>query len=228
MGATLDFTSYDLLIYIHTLLFVYWLGGDLGVYFTAQYVANRNLPLDERFRFMHVLMQCDMGPRTALIALIPVGFQMAWMIGASPIGGLGLIAIWVVGLIWLAVNWWMFFNEQHPMTAKLRGIDMYLRYIVILGMGGLGLWSLISDNPIAGNWLAAKIFLFAGAVSLGVYLRSVIKDWIIGFGMVRAGGEEAEKGNDIIEAALGRSKVAALTLWGIVALIAFLGKVKPF
>ena len=46
--------------------------------------------------------------------------------------------------------------------------------------------------------------------------------------MVRAGGEEAEKGNDIIEAALGRSKVAALTLWGIVALIAFLGKVKPF
>jgi hypothetical protein len=221
-------TSYDLLIYIHTLLFVYWLGGDLGVYLSAKFVADRNLPLDERFRFMHVLMQCDMGPRTALIGLIPLGFQMAWMLQISPIGGAGLITIWVVSLLWLAANWWMFFNEQHAMTAKLRGIDMYLRYFVILGMGGLGLWSLFSGAPIVDKWLASKILLFALAVSLGVYLRGEIKNWIIGFGMVRVGGDEAVKGNDIIEAALGRSKVAALTLWTVVAVIAFLGKVKPF
>ena len=63
---------------------------------------------------------------------------------------------------------------------------------------------------------------------MGVYLRGEINNWIIGFGMVRAGGEEADKGNDIISAALGRSKVAALSLWFLVALIAFIGKVKPF
>lgn len=105
---------------------------------------------------------------------------------------------------------------------------MYIRYIVIAGMGGLGAWSLVADNPIPDNWLAAKMFLFAGAVSLGVYLRGEIKNWVIGFGMVRAGGDQAEKGNDIIEQALGRSKVAALVLWTLVAAIAFLGKVKPF
>lgn len=225
---TMYVTSYDLLVYLHTLLFVYWLGGDLGVYFSAKFVADRKLPLDERFRFLHVLMQCDMGPRTALIVLLPLGFQMAWMLGLSPIGGLPLVAIWVIGLAWLAANWWMFFNEQHPLTPRLKGIDMYLRYGVILGMSGLGALSLFSDAPIADNWLAAKILLFAVAVSLGVYLRSVIKDWIIGFGLVRAGGADADRGNDIIEAASARSKVAALTLWGIVALIAFLGQVKPF
>lgn len=221
-------TSYDLLIYIHTVLFVYWLGGDLGVYLSAKFVADRNLSLDERFRFMHVLMQCDMGPRTALIALIPLGFQMAWMQGLSPIGGTPLIAIWVFCMIWLAANWWMFFNDRHAMTEKLRGIDMYIRYAVILSMGGLGLMSLVTDAPIADKWLAAKIFLFGIAVVLGVYLRGEIKNWIIGFGMVRAGGDEATKGNDIIEAALGRSKVAALILWTVVATVAFLGKVKPF
>jgi len=221
-------TSYDLLIYLHTLLFVYWLGGDLGVYLSAKFVADRNLTLDERFRFMRVLMQCDMGPRTALIGLIPLGFQMAWMLGISPIGGASLIAIWIFGVIWLAANWWMFFNEQHPMTATLRQVDIYIRFGVIIGMGGLGLLSLFSDSPIADNWLAAKIFLFAIAVCFGVYLRSEIKNWVAGFGMVRAGGADAEKGNDIIEAALDRSRVAALMLWGVVAIIAFLGKVKPF
>ena len=221
-------TMYDILIYVHTLLFVYWLGGDLGVYMSAKYVANRDLSLDERFRFLDVLWKCDMGPRTALIALIPVGFQMSWELGLSPVGGAYLLTIWVFCLLWLAANWWMFFNDRHPMANKLRGIDMLIRYAVIAIMGLMGLISLFNDSPIADNWLAAKIFLFAGAVSLGVYLRTEVKNWIVGFAMVRAGGEEAEKGNDIISAALDRSKVAALTLWFQVALIAFLGKVKPF
>ncbi len=225
----MDVTLYELLVFAHTLLFVYWLGGDLGVFLSAKFVANRNLPIDERFRFIQVLMQCDMGPRTALIGLIPLGFQMAYMLGASPIGGGWLVAIWVACLTWLAANWWMFFNDQAPLTNTLRQVDMYVRYVVIAGMGGLGLWSLLSDDaPIYFNWLAAKLFLFAIAVSLGVYLRGEIKNWIIGFAMVRAGGEEANKGNDMIEDALGRSKVAALILWTTVAVIAFLGKVKPF
>ena len=221
-------TTYDILIYVHTLLFVYWLGGDLGVYMSAKYVANRDLSLEERFRFLNVLWQCDMGPRTALIALIPVGFQMSWELGLSTIGGVYLLAIWIFGLAWLAANWWMFFNDRHPMTDKLRGVDMVIRYAVIAVMGLMGLVSLVNDSPIADNWLAAKIFLFAGAVSLGVYLRAETKNWVIGFGMVRAGGADAEKGNDMISAALDRSKIAALTLWFLVALIAFLGKVKPF
>ena len=221
-------TTYDILIYVHTVLFVYWLGGDLGVYLSAKFVADRKLSLDERFRFMKLLMQCDMGPRTALISLLPVGFQMAWDLGVSPIGGIYLAAIWVAGLLWLGANWWMFFNEQKPLTAKLKGIDMYIRYGVVIGMGGLGLLSFINGAPIEDNWLAAKILLFAGAVVLGVYLRSEIKNLILGFGMIRAGGDEADKGNDIVSAALDRSKVAALFLWFIVAVIAFIGKVKPF
>lgn len=220
-------TTYDILIYIHTLLFVYWLGGDLGVYVSANYVADRKLSMEERFRFMDVLWKCDMGPRTALIALIPVGFQMSWELGLSPFGGLYLLAIWVFCLIWLAANWWTFFNDRHPTADKIRGVDMVIRYAVIAIMGLMGLVSLVNDSPIVDNWLAAKIMLFAVAVSLGVYLRGEVKNWVVGFGMVRAGGEEAEKGNDIIKAALDRSKVAALTLWFIVALIAFLGKVKP-
>ncbi|MFL2769391.1 MAG: hypothetical protein ACJZ9F_00130 [Rhodospirillaceae bacterium] len=221
-------TTYDILIYVHTLLFVYWLGGDLGVYLSAKFVADRRLSLEERFRFMKVLLQCDMGPRTALIGLLPVGFQMAWELGLSSIGGIYLVTIWITSLTWLAANWWMFFNDQHRMTNKLRDIDMYVRYTVIVIMGAIGLVSFFRNYPMADNWLAAKIFLFALTVSLGVYLRSELKNWQIGFGMVRNGGEEAEKGNDIVAASLGRSKVAALALWFLVALIAFLGKVKPF
>jgi hypothetical protein len=219
---------YLVLVYVHILLFVYWLGGDLGVYVSAKYVADRRLSLEERFRFMHVLLVCDMGPRTSLILLLPVGFEMARILGLIPVSAAVTGGIWVFDLIWLAGNWWMFKNERHPLALRLRDIDIYIRYIIMAGMAGLGLYSLATGGPVGASWLAAKIFLFGCVMLNGVYLRGEIKQWIIGFGMVRQGGETADQGNLIIEKSLVRSQRAALLLWFGVALIAFLGLTKPF
>ena len=219
---------YLVLVYVHIVLFVYWLGGDLGVYVTSKFVADRKLSMEERFRFMNALMICDMGPRTALILLGPVGLEMARIVGVinvSPaIGGIA----WLVSFIWLGVNWWMFYNDRHPMTAKLRTADLYLRYVLIAGIAAVAIYSMAKGGPVNQTWMQVKLLAFAVAISLGVYLRTEIVQWIIGFGMVRQGGEAADKGNTIIEQSLARSRRAALVLWFAVAVAAFLGKVKPF
>ncbi len=219
---------YLVLVYVHIVLFVYWLGGDLGVYVTSKFVANRNLSLEERFRFMDALFVCDMGPRTALILLLPVGLEMARIIGVisiSPaIGGI----VWLFSFIWLGVNWWMFYNQRHALTATLRTYDLYVRYALIALLIGGAMYSIVSGGPVTALWLQVKLLVYAVVISLGVYLRTEITKWIIGFGMVRQGGEAADKGNTIIEEALLRSQRAALVLWSGVALAAFLGKVKPF
>ena len=219
---------YLVLVYVHIVLFVYWLGGDLGVYVTSKFVADRKLSMEERFRFMNALMICDMGPRTALILLGPVGLEMARIVGVinvSPaIGGIA----WLVSFIWLGVNWWMFYNDRHPRTAKLRTADLYLRYVLIAGIAAVAIYSMAKGGPVNQTWMQVKLLAFAVAISLGVYLRTEIVQWIIGFGMVRQGGEAADKGNTIIEQSLARSRRAALVLWFAVAVAAFLGKVKPF
>jgi len=225
MSFSID--PYLVLVFVHIVLFVYWLGGDLGVYVSAKFVANRNLSMDERFRFMHVLLTCDMGPRSALILFLPVGLEMAQIMGAielpRAIGGI----IWLLCLAWLATNWWMFFNERHPMTDKLRQYDLYLRYALMPLIAGGAIYSIFTGGPVVATWLQAKLLVFAAAISLGVYLRGEIKQWIIGFGMVRQGGDAADKGNTMIEQSLVRSQRAAMLLWFCVALAAFLGKVKP-
>jgi len=227
-AGLMSVTSYDILIYIHTLLFVYWLGADLGVYLTSKYVADRNLNLDERFRFMGVLMSVDMGPRTSLILILPIGFQMASMLGISPINGLPLTLIWVFCLAWAGASWVMYLNTGKPIALKIGAADRYIRITVMAAMLLLGIVSLATGSPFADKWLAVKALLFAVVMSLGIYLRLQIADWIKGFAMVREGGEAADTGNDLITAALARSKPAAIALWTGVAIIAFLGKVKPF
>jgi hypothetical protein len=220
---------YLVLVYVHIVLFVYWLGGDLGVFFSAKYVADRKLSMDERFRFLHLLMNCDMGPRTALLLLLPVGLEMARIIGVievSPaIGGI----VWLVSLIWVAANWWMHFNERHAIVPKLRTIDQNLRYVLIVLIAGSAIYSIATGNgPVLATWLQVKLLVYAFAICLGLYLRAEIKQWIVGFGMIRQGGDAADKGNTIIEESLVRSQRAAFLLWFAVALAAFLGKVKPF
>lgn len=219
---------YLVLVYVHIVLFVYWLGGDLGVYVTSKYVADRKLGLDERFRFMNALMICDMGPRTALILLGPVGLEMARIIGVIQVSpAIGGIA-WLISFIWLGLNWWMFYNDRHPRTPTLRTADLYMRYLLIAVIAVAAIYSMTQGSPIKQGWLQAKLLVYAAAISLGVYLRMEIAQWITGFGMVRQGGDAADKGNTIIEEALSRSRRAALLLWFCVALAAFLGKVKPF
>lgn len=219
---------YLVLVYIHIVLFVYWLGGDLGVFVTSKYVANRNLPIDERFRFMAALMACDMGPRTALILILPVGLEMARIKGfieISPaIGGI----VWLFCFAWLGLNWWLFLNGQHPKVPMLRDFDLKLRFVLIPVIAALAVYSIATGGPVIAAWLQVKLLVFAVVVSLGVYLRSEIKNWVAGFGLVRQGGDAAAKGNDIIEQSLARSRVAAALLWAGVALAAFLGKTQPF
>ncbi|MDX2145108.1 MAG: hypothetical protein SFV19_17265 [Rhodospirillaceae bacterium] len=219
---------YLVLVFVHIVLFVYWLGGDLGVFVTSKYVADRKLSMEERFRFMNALLVCDMGPRSALILFIPVGLEMARIIGVFEVGAAVVGPVWLFSFLWLGANWWMFFNDRHPMTPKLRQVDLYLRGILIVAIGGIALFSMSTGGPVTVLWLQVKLLVFAVVISLGVYLRTEIARWIVGFGMVRQGGDAANKGNDIIEAALIRSRRAALVLWFGVALAAFLGKVKPF
>ena len=44
MGITL----LEVFLFVHVLLFVYWLGADLGVYYTSRFVVDRKLSTETR------------------------------------------------------------------------------------------------------------------------------------------------------------------------------------
>ena len=219
-------TTYPLWQYAHILLFVYWLGADLGVSVASRYVARADLPLDERLRFLELLLKVDMGPRTALILIIPVGFVLATTLGIAEFARAWLPAIWAAALAWLALAWYLYRNARNPRSAPWARLDQWLRIAVILSFLGIGVASLVTGGPLGTGWLAGKFVLFAGVVTLGLMLRLVIRDWVTGFAQLRV-EETREAGNARILAAHHRAKRLAHGLWLGVAAIAFLGVVKP-
>ena len=218
--------TYPLWQYAHILLFVYWLGADLGVFFASRYVARADLPLEERLRFLELLLKVDMGPRTALILMIPVGFTLTTTLGVAPFAAAWLPLIWVASLAWLALAWYLFINARDPRSAPWARLDLGIRLAIVVTFLALGLLSLVRGAPLLTPWLAGKFVLFAGVVTLGLLLRRVIRDWVTGFAELRV-AEQREAGNVRIYAAHRRAARLAQLLWLGVAAIAFLGVVKP-
>lgn len=224
---TLDYSLWQ---YVHILLFVYWLGADLGVFLAARYVARADLPLDERLRFLDLLLKIDMGPRTALILMLPVGATLASQLGAIDPLGLWLPGVWVFALVWLAIAWHIALRPQHPTAALCTRVDRLIRMLLAAALALIASLSLLTDGPVYAPWLATKLLLYAGVITLGLLLRGVLRDWAQGFATLRrvdAGSVDAADANARIIAAQRRSTPYAIMLWVLVAAIAALGVIKP-
>ena len=219
-------SSYTVWQYVHIVLFAYWLGADLGVFFASRYVARADLSLAERLRFLELLLLTDIGPRTALILMVPVGSTLALNLGLAPFLQGWLWLVWLLSLAWLALALWLFKNARDPRAAPFARFDGWVRWVVATLFIAMGVASFARCGPVETGWLAAKFITFGGAVILGLLLRAVIRDWVKGFAQLRNPATEAD-GNLLIGSAHHRARNLALLLWLLVALTAFFGVTKP-
>ena len=215
---------YPMLQFTHILLFVYWLGADLGVFMASHYVARADLQTDERARFLALLVALDMGPRTALVLMIPTGATMIWLAGWLPLDGAPTAVIVAVSLGWLALVWSL--HRRTSVHTLWRTIDMALRGLVVVTMFTLGALIVMGTVLSGPLWLGIKFMAYAGAVLCGLLLRGVLRTWATGFGELRDPGT-VQQGNVRIAGAKRVSTRYAMVLWACVLVAAFCGVVKP-
>lgn len=153
--------AYPTLVYVHLLLFAFWLGADVGVFLLGQHFRKRDrYTLDQRIALLQLLVLVDMAPRSAW-ALMP-----AVALSVTALGGW-----WAIPVAWLAIAWlgsglWLWFvwdahrHDQTPRAARDRRIEAGLRGGFGLFFFILGAWSLAAGAPLASHWLAWKALLF--------------------------------------------------------------------
>lgn len=222
-----EIDPHTLLIYVHLVLFVYWLGPDWGVYVTTHYICKEGLPIEERRRFLAAMLRIDLVPRSCLILLFPVGLTLADGLGMSPVTGAWLLLVWVLFLVWLVLSWGAYLNRGPEAGGLFRAIDNRIRWVVAPFLMLVGAASLISDEAFGSNWLGLKVMLFGVLMLLGLWLRSFVGELTLGFQRLSTEGStpdvEAIFGN-----MLARSKRVVYLFWGTSLALAFVGLTKPF
>jgi hypothetical protein len=215
---------YPLLRFAHVLLFAYWLGADLGVFLAGGVMSRPGLPVPERNRIRALLMDIDLAPRVALIGMLPVGFQLSLAWGA-PLPAAWVPGVWLVAALWIAMALAIHFGHGGPVIGRLLKLDLVLRVGLLLGFGLLA-WREWRDP--AGEvplWLVLKFVVVAAIVVDGMVLRVYSGQWRLAMERFAAG--DVAGGEALLRVRRRKAASAALVMWALVAVAAFLGAVKP-
>ena len=211
--------------FFHVVLFVYAIGGDIAVYFIGNYITREELTIEERLRVRSMRFLVDMSARTSLVLLLPIGFTLATTFG-SEIKGTALIIIWLFSIVWLGLIWMVHFKKETVTGELLRKLDLLIRYILSLLLIALGIFCLTTNSIIQSDWLSWKIIIFGLILVNGIWIRAIV-------GRMRKSITLAQESDTKIEGEKSIKKdqavlnKAALLIWVLVILMAFLGELKP-
>jgi hypothetical protein len=218
--------SYSLLKLLHLLLFVYWLGGDIGVFHSAQYVRNASLTRDARATALRILAWIDLIPRYCLVLMLPVGYTLAHEIGAVTISAAGLAVLWLIAIAWLALVY-AIHRWQGTRTGQiLRNFDLGWRIVLTAGL----IWDAVQGFRGKGHievpFVAAKFAIFAFLIFCGIMIR------LRGAPLGPALRELLARGStpkieETITTAFARTRPFVLAIWAGLVVAAYIGIAKP-
>ena len=211
--------------FFHVVLFGYAIGGDIAVYFIGNYITREELTIEERLRVRSMRFLVDMSARTSLVLLLPIGFTLATTFG-SEIKGTALTSIWLFSIVWLGLIWMVHFKKETVTGELLRKLDLLIRYILSFLLIALGIFCLTTNNIIQSDWLSWKIIIFGLILVNGIWIRAIVGRMRKSIQLVQESDTkiEGEKSIKKDQAVLNK---AALLIWVLVILMAFLGELKP-
>ena len=62
--------------YLHILMFVFWVGTDMGVFLSCKKSTDPKLSIDARFLLLHMALRIELLPRTMWKAALPFGVTL--------------------------------------------------------------------------------------------------------------------------------------------------------
>ncbi len=216
----------EVLGFIHILLFVFWLGADVGVFTSAVLAKNPKLSFETRANLLRLGLIVDCFPRTCFALIFPVGLHLADRLGLYPVSGALYAFGWGLAAFWLTIIFIAFFNEGKPIAQSCNTTQFGLEGLLGLLFTAVGLNSLATGAPLVDTWFAVKILLFGLAFWAAMAIDLCFRPFFAPFMEIGQHGSTPER-EEAVGRAINNTLVAVMTLYVIIAIIAFLGKVKP-
>lgn len=190
-------STFLILKYFHILLFVFWLGTDMGTYYSSRFVINPKLTGPQRATALQILLGCDLGPRIAMPLIMPTGVHMASLMGVIKINDAVLGLIWLAGVLWLTLVLAVHFGKNERRKAKLSNVDFWIRPVIVILVSAISIYSLFVPTFILLPYLAWKLLIVCGLILCGLGIRYHLGIFKPAFKNMMM-GEDLENANRII------------------------------
>lgn len=196
----------------HVLGLTYWLGADLGVFYSSYYVANERLSAETRVTVAGILFWLDQAPRIMMPLMLGTGVHLAFRFSVLPLSATAVVACWAVVVFWLSLV--LLLHRLGP-SPSLSRVDFALRVGVILAAGGYAAAGYFGGSLV--YWVALKLAIFAGLVACGLAVRIALRPFGPAFAALSA-GNPSDADNAVIRAVFARTRPFVVLIWaGLVA-----------
>jgi hypothetical protein len=230
---------YGVLVALHILLTVSWLGVDAGVFIGSHMIRNRAYDPEARFLVSRLMGYLDLGPRLSVPLIFAVGLNLAYL------GSWAFVPVGLVGVVWLLAVVWCIailhvFLLQHRLEAaeKLssgeqaflrtyRRVELWARWVWVAAILGSLLGGVLGLVVFRTTWLSLKVALFGLVILVGNGLRLMpgTSSMAIMAEIHRLGSTPERE--DALYRRLSLTHPIVLTMYACVVASVFLGVLKP-
>lgn len=204
--------EYLLIKFLHVVGFAYWLGGDLGVFHSSYWVANPTHSPEVRVAAAKILFWLDQVPRICMTMMLPLGLHLAWRMGALPLTGVHVLAIWVLCFGWLGMVVYLHAAGPSAQKTLVTRVDLWFRLLLALTLLAAGLGAAAGIGLTAPLWVAVKLAIFGGMIVCGLLVRLRLKDFGPAFARIASGTVDDET-NETIRRSLGGTRPFVVAIW---------------
>jgi hypothetical protein len=216
---------HDLFLILHLVLFCYWLGGDIGVFYSSGFAADPKLSIEARMTAARIMLALDLVPRLCGAVMLTVGGVLSEFAGvehpAWQMAGIILLAP-----AWLALELILHFKHDTPLGKGMQKFDNPFKWAIVVGCIVSVGWSFATGRLDAAPWVGYKILVFAAIVFCSLMINQTIGPYVVGIERIASGAINDEE-NAAMARSLKRCKWAVLGIWVGLLIEAVLGVVQP-
>ena len=232
--------------FLHIVALIYWLGTDLGVYYSSKFIRDDSLSVDARLCAMRIAWLLDLVPRIAMPLTVFSGFGIAVSMGLLTLPLASIILGTLVFVVWVALVIGVYFGEKKSYHAALKKFDLLLRLGIVATLLAWISYSLYYSSLITSSlslegdqmfiqpsqlsplveplslWLCAKIFIFALAVMAGIGIRVALNNFPL-YVQQLVTGSDVKAANSGIHASISKTKIYVHIIWTCLIINMLLG-----
>lgn len=211
-----------LLVFLHILAFVFWLGTDVGVFVLGKFAQNKSYAIEARLLLLKVAMILDMFPRLALLVSVFTGFQLAINYNLLAVSGITALTTSAFIGIWLLVVLGGLVFQNQSIGAFCKKLEKGILCIVLLTLLYLIFEFFTSAKLIQASWLCIKVIMFAVIIASMLLLEPAFMPAVIAFGELETKGSTPEIESTIMSS-MNKTYFWVITIYVAVVVSALFG-----
>ena len=220
-------TAYFAWKYLHILMFVFWVGTDMGVFLSCKKATDPRLSIDARFLLLHMALRIELLPRTMWKAALPLGVTLAREMDLISMSGGMLALVWLFSVVWWGISVYGAWHYDKPVGHKFAKLNNVITGLVGAATIALAISFYAGNGPFAADatWLHWKLGIYGLINLLIIAMLYVFDPMGIAFGRLAVEGSTPEI-ETTIETIMDRATVTIWLTYILICVVGFIATTK--